>query len=133
MENYDNIANKTRNLNVLIVEDDEISRILLERLIRRFFAKIYIAQDAQQGIELFKTHHPELIISDINIPNMDGFEMIETLKPYFSEETKVIFLSGNSDGKTLNRSKEIEAHFIVKPFILENFTKLLRELYLKKM
>lgn len=130
MENYDEIAKKTKNINVLIVEDDEISSILLERLIRRFFANIYIAQGAQQGIELFKFHHPELIISDINMPDMDGFEMIKALKPEFSDKTKVIFLSGSSSGKTLNKIKEIGAHLIIKPFILEKFIQLLSKLYL---
>lgn len=65
---------------VLIVEDDRLSRKLLSELLTVKGFRILEAQDGRQGLEQAFKHLPELILMDIQMPEMDGFGAIQTLK-----------------------------------------------------
>jgi len=65
---------------VLIVEDDRLSRKLLSELLTVKGFRILEAQDGRQGLEQAFAHLPELILMDIQMPEMDGFGAIRALK-----------------------------------------------------
>jgi len=75
----------TRNLNILYAEDEETLRTGMVKSLKRLFKNVYVAEDGYEGVELFKKNKIDLIISDINMPNIDGIEMFQiisdTVKP----------------------------------------------------
>ncbi len=65
---------------ILLVEDDEMNRDMLSRrLVKRGF-DVTIATDGQQGVDLARSNHPDIILMDMSLPVMDGWTATRTLK-----------------------------------------------------
>ncbi|NJO90188.1 MAG: response regulator [Chloroflexia bacterium] len=67
-------------MKILIVEDDFGSREFLYNLIKLEGYDVEKACDGEEGIEAYHTYNPDLVISDIQMPKMDGLEMLSKLK-----------------------------------------------------
>ena len=65
---------------ILLVEDNEMNRDMLSRRLERRGLKILIAVDGAEGIEKAKAHLPDLILMDMSLPVMDGWEATRHLK-----------------------------------------------------
>jgi len=102
---------------LLFVEDDEMVCLSIGRILARQFpdTTVYTAENGLIGLELFKVHTPEIVITDINMPVMDGIEMASRIKS-ISNETKLIVLTGYSDKNHLERFSNVGFDdYIVKP------------------
>lgn len=66
--------------NVLIVEDNEMNRDMLSRRLERRGFVIRIAVDGAEGVQMAQADHPDLILMDMSLPVMDGWEATRTLK-----------------------------------------------------
>lgn len=67
-------------VNVLVVEDDKHTRKLLETILRREGYSVFKAEDGLKALEVLEDHHIDLIILDIMMPNMDGYEFAKELR-----------------------------------------------------
>jgi PAS domain S-box-containing protein len=66
---------------VLYVEDEPINVMLMEEIFRRQPAwTLLVATDGQQGLQLARTHHPDLLLIDMNLPDMSGLEVLQQLR-----------------------------------------------------
>lgn len=68
------------NLTLLYVEDVPETREMFSLLMEDTFKEIILAKDGQEALEKLQQHSIDLIITDIQMPNMDGLEMMETIK-----------------------------------------------------
>ena len=76
---------------------------------------VYTAENGRMGLELCKKHAPDLVITDINMPGMDGLRMAGEIKA-IKEDTKFIVITGYSDNDYLTRCSEIGfSAYILKP------------------
>ncbi len=84
--------------NILVVDDDKIQLQLMEELLSPIFKKIDILNDSSEIESVLAQEHYDLILSDIQMPKMDGFEMIHLLKnnPAY-RDIPVVALSGKRD------------------------------------
>ena len=74
-----NAANAEKKMTVLLVEDNpDINNILKSKLLRLY--KVKTAYNGQEAVELLKTHIIDIIISDIMMPYMDGYELSKYIK-----------------------------------------------------
>ncbi len=73
---------------ILIVEDNELNRDMLSRRLMRKGYEIVMAEDGQKGVDMSISENPDLILMDLSLPVMDGWEATSTIKN--SEETKKI-------------------------------------------
>ncbi|MFQ3617834.1 MAG: response regulator [Cyanobacteriota bacterium] len=73
---------------ILLVEDNEMNRDMLSRRLVRRGAEVLIAVDGAQGVEMAQAERPDLILMDMSLPVMDGWEATRTLKA--ASETKEI-------------------------------------------
>ncbi|MFK2823079.1 EAL domain-containing response regulator [Arcobacter sp. YIC-80] len=71
-----------KNITILYAEDEKDLRDVTHQILKGFTKKQYLAQDGQEGLELFKKNQDEidLIITDVNMPNMNGLEMVKEIK-----------------------------------------------------
>lgn len=102
---------------ILLVEDESTVCLALSRILTREFPEstVYTAESGIAGLELFKQHSPEIVITDINMPIMDGIEMAEEIKA-IRNDTKFIVITGYFDKNYLERFGEIGfVDYIVKP------------------
>ncbi len=103
---------------ILVVEDDESIRFLISSTLKFEQFEVIEAENGFVGFEMAKQYKPDLIISDLMMPIMDGYEFLEKLKD--APETTLIpfiFLTSVNTPASLRLSKELGANdFIVKPF-----------------
>jgi CheY-like chemotaxis protein len=105
---------------VLIVDDDVVIRKLIrDALHKRFGWTVLEAEDGVDGVARFILHRPDILITDITMPNSDGFEMLDVLQQSdLLRGTKVVIMSGVLNMETLRvRSKGASA-LLSKPFNL---------------
>ncbi|QPK64429.1 EAL domain-containing protein [Methylomonas sp. LL1] len=112
-------------LTVLCVEDVREARNLLSIYLRRQGAQVIEAEDGQQGLALYQQHRPDIIISDIRMPVMDGIRMGEAIRNLGSS-TPMIFLSAHSEVDLLQEAITLNAaQYIVKPISFDKLNKAL--------
>lgn len=101
---------------VLVVDDSRVSRMMLSKMISMADSEwdIVEAEDGQQAVEKASASTPDLIVMDINMPVMDGFQAIEILRPQLPDTT-MILLSANIQSSSQARAEELGVHFIAKP------------------
>lgn len=120
------LINDLKNLNILIVEDGEDIREIMSSTLKKLFKTTVTAVDGLDGLETFKKINPDIVLSDIRMPNMSGNEMIDEIKK-ISPNTPVIVITGH--GRML--AKENKADVVLnKPIkfdqLVENIHKLTR-------
>lgn len=106
---------------LLFVEDDAIVSHSLGRMLAREFpgAEVYTAENGQRGLELFREHAPEIVLTDINMPIMNGIEMAERIRE-LQPATSFIVLTGYSEKGYLDRFSAIGFYdYIIKPADLD--------------
>ncbi|NOZ90998.1 MAG: GGDEF domain-containing response regulator [Epsilonproteobacteria bacterium] len=100
---------------LLYVEDNKIIQKIVKVILKSSFREIYIANDGEEGIKLYKEKNPDIILADISMPNMDGFGMINEIKklnPY----QKIALLTAYNTTKYLNKAINIGIDkYILKP------------------
>ena len=65
---------------ILIVEDNEMNRDMLSRRLERKGYDVVMAEDGQKGVDMSKSERPDLILMDLSLPVMDGWEATSTIK-----------------------------------------------------
>jgi len=105
------------NKKILIIDDEKINIIALAHFLKPQY-DITVATDGLSGLEAAEKHEPDIILLDIMMPDMNGFEVISRLKE--SEATKkipVIFITGLNNAEDEEKGFSLgAADFIAKPF-----------------
>src|SRR5690242_13939966 len=92
---------------ILYVEDDKTTSDVLRTMILRQFPEItiHVADNGDRGICLFKEHMPKIVITNIDMPVMDGLEMASRIKS-IKDDSKFIVLTGRTDGECVKKFEE---------------------------
>lgn len=107
--------NKTNTLTLLYVEDDEALREQFMRVLKPRFKQVYEAADGVQALEKYEQYHPDMMLVDINLPKVDGLEVIERVRES-DKDTPIIVLSAYSDQEKLFRAITLGlSGYLVKP------------------
>lgn len=108
---------KTLEQTILIVDDDKINRKMLKELLQEQ-AKIVFAKNGEQAKELARKHVPDLILLDVVMPDLSGFDVIETLKnDPITMNISVIFITGLANDDDEERGFNLGGcDYIYKPF-----------------
>jgi signal transduction histidine kinase len=103
---------------VLIVDDTADIRMIIAESLKIYGFETLTAEDGLNGIRLAKEHVPDLIICDVNMPNLDGYGTLTALRE--SEATAAIpfiFLTGATDRNDMRRGMDMGADdYLTKPF-----------------
>lgn len=106
---------------VLIVDDVESNRIILGEIIKSMDCIPLLAENGKQALELVKQQKPQLVLTDISMPGMDGYELCSVLKE--KETTKdipVVFISAlDNPNDMVDGFRLGGADYVTKPFIPE--------------
>ncbi|SFV67189.1 Putative two-component response regulator [hydrothermal vent metagenome] len=106
---------------VLYVEDDELIRSATASFLGRFFSDIVLAEDGLLGLATYNKRKFDVIITDINMPNMTGIEMIEAIKKTNYEQA-ILVTSAYNDSENLMKLLDLNVNrFVLKPFNNKQF------------
>lgn len=119
---------------ILIVEDNEELRINLEDILTSEGYKVIIAVDGADGYERAINDQPDLIISDIQMPRMNGLDLLELLQKNQATETiPVIIFSAHSEPTYIRRGMSISADdYLTKPFKIDDLLATISARFKKK-
>jgi len=103
------------DISVLLVEDDRLSKVLYSNFLSKIVEKVYLAKNGVEGIEQFNEFQPDLVLSDIKMPKMDGLEMAKKIRE-IDESVKIILVSGHQETDYFIKSIELGiAGYLLKP------------------
>lgn len=95
---------------ILLVEDEELILELLQRKLSQEGYQVSVARDGQEGLKLMKAVSPDLVLLDIVMPKMGGFEVMEEMsKDRDLRRIPVIIISNSGQPVELDRAKELGA------------------------
>ena len=101
----------------ILIVDDQIITLKMTAHILNTQYETFCATSGQEAIEIYKKERPDLILSDLNMPGMSGFELQNTLQDMYSEQIPVMFMTADSSDDTESRGFENGAvDYIRKPF-----------------
>ena len=107
-----------KKLSLLYVEDDENTREELEYFLQNKVKNLYVAENGQEGFDLFEKHQPDLIITDIQMPVMTGTKMIKLIKQINSTIPIVIITAFNDTDYLFEAIKLNVTNYLTKPLNL---------------
>lgn len=101
---------------LLIIEDDRELAASLELLLGKIGYSVESARNGQEGLEIWEEQRPRAVLLDINLPDMDGFEVCRRIKeiPSRRYNTAVLFLSGRSESEIRAKGFAVCGDFYIK-------------------
>ena len=107
--------------NVLVVDDVPLNIKLVTKMLARFEFRIRTAANGLQALDAVKEELPDLILLDILMPAMDGFEVLKILRANpATEKVRVVILSALNSNEDIVKGYNLGANdFITKPIIME--------------
>jgi DNA-binding response OmpR family regulator len=116
-------------MKVLVVEDDYSSRELLRICVEKEGYQCQTANDGLDGFNLFKKYCPDLIISDVRMPNMDGIELLESIRK-ISKDVIIVFITGHGNEELALQALQLGANnYIKKPIDITEIKTLTNRYY----
>jgi CheY-like chemotaxis protein len=119
-------------INVLIVDDCSVTRDVIARVLRLTgleLGNVYHAPDGEKGLEILGRQPVELLLLDINMPVMDGREMLRRIRSHISgADLPVIIISSESNRQQIRLLEDQNAGFVHKPFTVEQLAGAVRKL-----
>jgi PAS domain S-box-containing protein len=128
MSDIKKIIEFTKNFNVLYVEDNEQARSETRNILERFFNNVIIAKDGTDGLEKFQKYGADIVITDINMPRLNGFEMIKEIKKTAPDINTMVVSAYNETDYFIEAIKLGVDGFILKPFEIDQFVDILKKI-----
>ncbi len=104
-----------KNIKVLYVEDDDVARENAIEYLENFFEQIYEASDAIVALQLYEKYKPDIIITDIQMPKLNGLEFVKRIRQK-DKKTQIIIITAFTDKDYLLSAIELGlVKYLVKP------------------
>lgn len=103
------------DISLLLVEDDPATRDMVASLLTRVVGTVHVAANGSEGLETYRTHTPDVVVTDVRMPVMDGIEMVREIRR-LQPDCQVVILTAFSDIDNLLDCVSIGInHYIRKP------------------
>ncbi len=105
----------TDNLNVLVIEDDKYISNFLAVSLKKEGYRVLVAQSAAEGLFLFSSNHPDIILLDLGLPDKDGLDVIKEIRGF--SQTPILVVSARGQEREKVEALDMGADdYIMKPF-----------------
>lgn len=108
-------SEKIRDVSILLAEDEDELREMLQEYLQLFFNRVYSAASGDEAYDIYKQKKPNIILTDISMPNLDGLEMISRIRES-DKETRIIVMSAHSEQEKLLLAIKLHLEsYLIKP------------------
>lgn len=112
---------------ILVVDDEESVRIILKQMLEQGGYSAEVASDGAEALDKLKADNYHMIITDINMPGMDGVELLKKSKELFPK-LPVIFVTGFGKDKIILQAMKLGlSNYIEKPFKMDDVLKIVKD------
>jgi DNA-binding response OmpR family regulator len=116
----------------LLCDDDKTTMMIVKHLLQKAGFAVSMAGNGKEGLALIQTEKPDLVVLDLNMPDMDGVAVLKALKKAPGEKPYIIILSSHENNKISEYLRDLGAEeMILKPFkpaeLIEKAQTLMRE------
>ena len=119
-----------KTITVLYVEDEEEVRSAIMRALKRRVGNVIMASNGKEGLELFKAEHPDIVITDLEMPIMNGIAMIEKIRDISGNDYPIIVVTAYKDDEHYT---PLADGYIYKPIHFDELETMIATLIEKKM
>ena len=120
---------RLKRMTVLFAEDEDLPRKSIGNFLKRQVGALDVAENGRQGLELFMAHRPAIVITDLEMPAMNGMEMVQRIRE-MEESVPIIITTGYDDE---DHRCDLADRTLIKPIIfgklLETIEDCIREHY----
>jgi DNA-binding response OmpR family regulator len=115
---HDSCCALTAMKKILVIDDKQDIRTLIKAVLRNFNFAVIEAEDGQMGLQMLQKHKPDLVVCDINMPGMDGYELLAAVRESLdTASTPFILMTGLVSRDGFRRGMVNGADdYLVKPF-----------------
>ena len=114
-----------KKVSILVAEDDEMARELIITGLKPYCGQVVGAQDGQDGLEKFKKQGFDIVMSDIHMPVLNGFEMMNEIKKLKPHQKFIVFTSYDSDENLIKSYEQGATLFLKKPIDIKDLRSML--------
>jgi len=108
---------KLKELNILFVEDEESLRNIITETFSKLGVHFETAENGKIALEKIQNDSYDLIVTDINMPIMNGLDLVEKVRHTLNLHIPIYIMSAHTEQRYLDRAKELEVeNYIMKPF-----------------
>jgi len=131
------LSNESDKIKILYVDDDEIIRHQIKKVFSEFFGdRVIFAENGKEALELFKKERPQILITDINMPIMNGFKLIDKIKKEISlveyYHLSIAIVTSFEDPLYLQKAIEENVDgYVLKPLKFDLLLELIYKLLIK--
>ncbi|QKF77769.1 response regulator transcription factor [Arcobacter defluvii] len=116
-----------KNLSILYVEDDFEVQANISKILSLLFQKVYTASNGAEALEIFKENEIHMILTDYEMPNLNGYELIVKIRE-LSETIPIVILSNHTEKEKLLKCIPLKLmQYLEKPIIYEKLFQVLYE------
>lgn len=118
---------RIKDISILVVEDESELREYIVEYLEIFFSRVYSAEDGEKALSIYDQKHPNIILTDINIPNLDGLSLVSKIREK-DKETKIIIMSAHSEQEKLLEAIKLHLEmYLIKPIKTDMLKKTLMD------
>ncbi len=123
----------TKPKKILVIEDEPDSRMPLSLALKSSGYIVFGAENGEEGLRIFKEEKPDLVILDVMMPVMDGWEVLKRIKAGFkSRKVPVIMVTGKDEDKDKVKGYDYGVDFYVtKPYSIQKLLPIIRDIISK--
>lgn len=101
---------------ILIIEDEEEISVLIKTFLEKHFSNIIVAENGKMAIEILESVTPDLILTDLRMPHVSGFDFLKQLRTQ-GKNTPVVVISSSQDKQDVVKAMKLGVvDFLEKPF-----------------
>lgn len=109
------------DISILCVEDDELTAKIMCEILKQKFGKVLLAHNGLEALELYKTDKPDIVLTDIMMPKLNGLELIKKLKK-IDENQKIAVITAYNENEYFEEVKTLGVkEYIFKPIDKNQF------------
>ena len=122
-----------KNHSILYVEDEPEIQANIAEYLDNYFGEVYLASDGKEALDQYNIHHPDVLLLDINLPNLDGLSVAQEIRENDSA-IKIIMLTAFTEKEKLLKATELKlTKYLIKPVAPKVFKETLKLLAFELM
>lgn len=104
---------ETFDIKLLYVEDEEDIREELEDFFSFRFKEVLVAKNGEEGLKMYREHRPDIVVTDVMMPKMNGLDMIKAIREEFGDIPVVVMTAFRKSDTNMEMIQEIGVYNII--------------------